>query len=146
MVTQELRLNFALYCGYLVLPHQGLFNDDRFRNLKVVKLLRVRFPSGSSVKFGASLQVLSLKYVRFPHKGDGILNSMIEDASDLETLTLSDNYRIHRLQIQDHPNLKTIKAMQFPYIRDFKISGAESLETLHLYYQSVSVDRFQVSL
>ncbi|CAN0892381.1 F-box/FBD/LRR-repeat protein At1g16930, partial [Linum grandiflorum] len=122
----------------------GLFNDDRFRSLKVVKLHGCNFPSGSSVRFGASLQVLSLKCVSFPGNEDQILNSMIEDASYLESLTLSEIYGIHRLHIQDHPNLKTINAVHFRYIRDFKISGAESLETLHLYYQSV--DRFQVLL
>ncbi|CAN0892379.1 F-box/FBD/LRR-repeat protein At5g53840 [Linum grandiflorum] len=145
-VTQELRLHSAPYCGWMELP-QGLFNDDRFRNLKVVKLQDCIFPSGSSVRFGASLQVLSLKSIYFSDEndeGDRILNGIIEDASYLETLTLSGINNIRRLQIQDHPNLKTLKASEFRCSGDFKISGVESLETLHVCYHSE--ERLQVSL
>ncbi|CAN0892768.1 Putative F-box/LRR-repeat protein At3g28410 [Linum grandiflorum] len=144
--TQELRLKSYPYLRYALIL-QGIFDHDRFRSLKVVKLQYCRFISGSSVRFGASLQVLSLKSISFPqenNEGDEIVNSIIEDASHLETLTLSMVYGIRRLQIQDHPNLKILKASRFTCCGDFKVSGAGSLEILHVYYQSE--ERFQVSL
>ncbi|CAN0877402.1 F-box/FBD/LRR-repeat protein At5g53840 [Linum grandiflorum] len=147
-VTQELRLNSASYRGWIELP-RGLFNDDeRFRSLKVVKLQDYRFPSGCSVRFGTSLQVLSLKSICFPDEndeGDRLLNRIIEDASYLETLTLSDIYGIRTLQIQDHPNLKVLKASRFSTCGgNFMISATKSLEILHVCYNSE--ERFQVSL
>ncbi|CAN0928106.1 F-box/FBD/LRR-repeat protein At5g53840 [Linum grandiflorum] len=145
-VTQELRLHSAPFCGWIELP-QGLFNNHRFVSLKVVKLQHCSFPSGFSVRFGSFLQVLCLKSVGFPEKndeGEEILNSIIEDASHLETLTLSCIHGIRSLQIQDHPNLKTLKASKFCYSGEFKINGVESLEILHVYYMSEK--RFQVSL
>ncbi|CAN0892380.1 F-box/FBD/LRR-repeat protein At5g53840 [Linum grandiflorum] len=145
-VTQELCLYSGPYSGCNEVP-QGLFNNHRFVSLKVVKLQDCSFPSGSSVRFGSFLQVFSLKYVGFPREndeGDAILNSIIEDASHLETLTLSIISGIRSLQIQDHPNLKTLKASKFRYSGDFEISGVESLEILHVCYRSE--ERFRVSL
>ncbi|CAN0877622.1 F-box/FBD/LRR-repeat protein At5g53840 [Linum grandiflorum] len=133
-VTQEVRLILA----WKVIP-EGLFNDDHSRRLKVLKLRGVRFPSGSSVRFGASLQVLSLQYVDFPeenNEGDRILNSVIESASNcLETLELSSIDGIQRLQIRDCHRLKTLKAIGFSW-GTFEISGAKSLEILHVDYLS----------
>ncbi|CAN0839145.1 Putative F-box/LRR-repeat protein At5g02700 [Linum grandiflorum] len=142
-VTQELCLRFYLDVEYYIIC-QPLLN--RFCNLKVVKLRCVHFPSGCSVRFGASLQVLSLKFVKFPYPGgDGILNSMIESASSsLETLTLSCISGIERLQIQDSPNLKTLKAVIGNYLAAFKISGVESLKILHVPYWNDG--RFEVLL
>ncbi|CAN0892383.1 F-box/FBD/LRR-repeat protein At1g16930 [Linum grandiflorum] len=120
-VTQELYLRFYLDLEYYII-RQPLLN--RFRGLKVVKLRHITFPSGCSVRFGASLQVLSLNYARFPvDEGDGILNSMIESASSsIETLRLSFIFGIRGIQIQDCPNLKTLKAVSGIHFDDFKIS------------------------
>ncbi|CAN0892377.1 F-box/FBD/LRR-repeat protein At5g53840 [Linum grandiflorum] len=141
MVTQEVRLRSGPHRG-IVIPRE-LFKDDRFRGLKVVKLKRVLFPSGSSVSFGASLRVLSLKHVTFCD-GDEILNSMIESASWLESLTLEHIEGIGKLQIRNCLNLKTLKAGKFDKYSYFEISGAESLEILHVVYGRE--EEFQVSL
>ncbi|CAN0928266.1 F-box/FBD/LRR-repeat protein At1g16930 [Linum grandiflorum] len=148
--TPEVRLNRSCNCDcdYIAIG-PTLFKGDRFRGLKVVKLQSIHFPSGSSVSFGAALQVLSLKLVRFPDKnndgeGDRILNSMIGSASCLETLTLKHIRGIGKFRIRNCLNLKTLKAGEFR-ADSFEISGAESLETLHVCYTG-SEERFQVSL
>ncbi|CAN0928110.1 Probable FBD-associated F-box protein At1g32375 [Linum grandiflorum] len=132
-VTQE--VFFTFYSLFTILP-RGLFDDDRFRNLKVVKLGNCKFSSGSSVRFGASLQVLHLNSVKFPaqnDEGDRILNGVIERASCLQNLTLKNIYGVRRFRIRDCLNLKTLKFGQV-YGAKFEISGAQSLEILHVRY------------
>ncbi|CAN0892386.1 F-box/FBD/LRR-repeat protein At5g53840 [Linum grandiflorum] len=134
-VTQEV---FFTSCDRFIILPRGLFEDDRFRSLKVVKLQKVCFPSGSSVRFGASLQVLSLKYVDFAHddnEGDGILNSMIQSASCLETLTLSFIYGIRRFHIQDC--LRFLEILHVGYLSEEQLHGMvtpnnNSVKVLHI--------------
>ncbi|CAN0892388.1 Putative F-box/LRR-repeat protein At5g38386 [Linum grandiflorum] len=138
--AQEIR--FHIYDR--VLPAR-LFHNDRFlSSLRVVRLIHCSFPSGSSVRFGTSLKVLHLEFVRFPDRneeGDGILNRMIEGASTLETLTLSCIRGIQRFRIRNHPKLKTLKFLGFRGC-DFEVSGTQSLEFLHF---DCSIGKYQVS-
>ncbi|CAN0892366.1 F-box/FBD/LRR-repeat protein At5g53840 [Linum grandiflorum] len=145
-VTQDVRLSVRSGHYDLIFLRKRLFNGDHFRNLKVFKLQDCFILSGSSVRFGASLQILSLRSVVFfpGEEGDETLNSMIESASNLETLTLKNiDDDIRRFQIRNCLNLKTLKASEFR-AANFDISGAESLETLHVCYTSEK--RFQVPL
>ncbi|CAN1176165.1 F-box/LRR-repeat protein 25 [Linum perenne] len=138
VTTKEIRIKcIDYYCGPIIIP-EGLFNEDSFRNLKVVELRNCALPKccSSSFSFGIFLRILSLKRVRFPFSferglGDRILNNIIQAASStLESLTLSDLDRIESLQLQDLPNLKTLDTTGL-YCRDFEINGALPLDILH---------------
>ncbi|CAN0892407.1 hypothetical protein LINGRAHAP2_LOCUS17522, partial [Linum grandiflorum] len=100
--------------------------------LRVVRLIECSFPSGSSVRFGTSLKVLRLESVSFPgEEGGGILNRMIEGASTLETLILSNFSGIQRFRIGGHPKLKTLQVSTLCSF-NFEVIRTQSLEILHV--------------
>ncbi|CAN0879715.1 hypothetical protein LINGRAHAP2_LOCUS13238 [Linum grandiflorum] len=115
-------------------------NGKQFARLEILKLQYCRFDlyknlaiaSSCFTGLGSSLKVLCLDYVRFPN--DGILNSMIDHASLLETLTLENIYIDSpkcELRIRNHPNLKIIQLFGL-YIHLLEIGGIHSLKEVRV--------------
>ncbi|CAN0879714.1 hypothetical protein LINGRAHAP2_LOCUS13237 [Linum grandiflorum] len=111
-------------------------NGKQFARLEILKLWNCGFDPyenlGCFSGLGSSLKVLCLHCVIFPNAE--ILNSMIDHASLLETLTL-DNLDIDsdewKLLIRNHPNLKIIQLSDL-YIDLLEIGGIHSLKEVRV--------------
>ncbi|CAN1131975.1 F-box/FBD/LRR-repeat protein At5g53840 [Linum perenne] len=126
-------IDFRVQCspnGYRIPQYTN--SGDRFRRLQVLKLQNCYFSDDHIFDGISSLKILDLSYAEFDNCRT--LNRMIADCPLLETLTLFYIEGIQKVQIQNHPNLKSFDATHFDNDNhyDFEITGARSLEILRI--------------
>ncbi|CAN1123105.1 Putative FBD-associated F-box protein At5g22720 [Linum perenne] len=143
-----LEIDISFGCGYCNSPGcttpsrdtieyeipRGFFssNGKQFVRLNVLKLKYCRFDQSANFScLGSSLKVLCLEQVIFPN--EGILHTLIHEASLLETLTLKDIWaRYHfKLQVRNHPNLKLLEVDQLG-LDLLEMGGIQSLEEVRV--------------
>ncbi|CAN0914298.1 hypothetical protein LINGRAHAP2_LOCUS28475 [Linum grandiflorum] len=141
-LLREIDIKFGGGCYYYKVDSPGYAipksfftpNGKQFANLNILKLedcsLYLYKNLGSNFScLGSSLKVLCLERVYF---SDGIVDSMIEHASLLETLTLKNIKNCSwKLRIRNHPNLKVLKA-EILHLDLLEIGGIHSLKEVDL--------------
>ncbi|CAN1123035.1 hypothetical protein LINPERHAP2_LOCUS1637 [Linum perenne] len=131
---REMDISFGYHPSPAYEIPRGFFsqNGKQFIRLDVLKLKYCRFDLYTDLTanfscLDSSLKVLCLEVVVFPN--EGILHSIIHEASLLETLTLKKIIVTPdwKLQVRNHPNLKFLKVDEL-CLDLFEIGGIQSLE------------------